>query len=220
RSSRSFDLLPHPRPEWSGIARGCSHPDRDQRRDALHDHERLAGQLRQAGIAGLESPDLGWCDGDIARFGLPERIALLVPGSSGPRLAKRWPAAQYGALARSLADDGIASVVLGTAAEAPLAKEIARVAQAAIDLTGRTGFGDLASLARAALLAVGNDTGPMHLIAVAGCPSLVLFSDTSDPALCAPRGDRVAILRRPSLDALDLAPVREAALGLLSPALV
>ena len=220
RSSRYFDLLPHPRPEWSGIARGCSHPDRDKRRDALHDHERLAGQLRQAGITGVEPPDLGWCAGDIARFGLPDRIALLVPGSSGHRVAKRWPAARYGALARALADDGIAPIVLGASAEAPLAGEIARIVPAAIDLTGHTGFGDLASLARRARVAIGNDTGPMHLIAACACPSLVLFSDDSDPALCAPRGDRVAILRRPSLDALDLAPVRQAALELLSPALV
>ena len=37
-------------------------------------------------------------------------------------------------------------------------------------------------------IAIGNDTGPMHLIAAAGCPSVVLFSRDSDPALCAPRG--------------------------------
>jgi len=218
RSSRYFSLFPRPRPEWSGIAPGCSHSDRDPRRNFLHDHERLAGQLRQAGIADVPAPKLDWCGGDITRFGLPDRVALLVPGSSAHRVAKRWPAARYGGLARELSAHGITSVVLGAAAEAPLAAEIARAAPA-VDLTGQTGFGDLASLARAALLAVGNDTGPMHLIAAAGCPSLVLFSDDSDPALCAPRGPRVAILRRKSLDELDLAPVREAALGLLSPAL-
>ncbi|MEO9189681.1 MAG: glycosyltransferase family 9 protein [Acetobacteraceae bacterium] len=218
RSGRYFSLLPRPRPEWSGIAHGCSHPDRDPRRNVLHDHERLVGQLWQVGIADMAPPDLGWCAGDIARFGLPDRIALLVPGSSAHRVAKRWPAARYGALALALSAEGITPVVLGAAAEAPLAAEIAR-AGPAIDLTGRTGFGDLASLARASLVTIGNDTGPMHLIAAAGCPSLVLFSDDSDPALCAPRGPRVVILRRKSLDELDLASVRGAALGLLSPAL-
>ncbi len=164
-------------------------------------------------------PDLRWCTGDIARFGLPDRIALLVPGSSAHRPAKRWPAARYGALAGALAGAGIAPVVLGTAAEAPLAAEIALAAPAAINLIGRTGFGDLASLARVAHVAVGNDTGPMHLIAAAGCPSVVLFSADSDPALCAPRGPHVIVLRRPSLDTLELGPVRDAALHLLAPAL-
>jgi ADP-heptose:LPS heptosyltransferase len=219
RSNRYFQLLPRTaRPEWSGIARGCSHPDRDPTRDLMHDADRQAGQLRQAGIGAVPPADLAWCAGDIARFGLPDRFALLVPGSSPHRPAKRWAAERYGRLARALADEGLAPVVAGSTAEAPLAAEIARAAPVT-DLTGRTGFGDLASLARAAQVAVGNDTGPMHLIAAAGCPSVVLFSRASDPALCAPRGARVFVLRRPSLESLDFAAVRDAALELVTPAL-
>ncbi len=45
-----------------------------------------------------------------------------------------------------------------------------------------------------AALAVGNDTGPLHLAAAGGAPTIVLFSKASDPALSAPRG-RVAILQ-------------------------
>lgn len=218
RSSHYFRLLGRPRPEWSGIAPGCSHPDLDPARDTLHDQERLRRQLRQTGIADVPLPDLGWCRGDIARFGLREPFALLVPGSSAHRPAKRWPASRYGELARDLARAGMTPVVLGTAAEAPLAVEIVRLSSA-VDLTGATGFGDLASLARCARLAVGNDTGPMHLIAAGGCPSLVLFSADSDPALCAPRGERVAVLREPSLDAVPATRVRDAALRLLAPVL-
>ena len=53
---------------------------------------------------------------------------------------------------------------------------------------------------------MGNDTGPMHLVAAMGTPSLVLFSDDSDPALCAPRGpsgeETVRVLRVADLRAL------------------
>ena len=80
--------------------------------------------------------------------------------------------------------------------------------QAAVarDLTGQTSFGDLADLGRAAVMAIGNDTGPMHLLAAAGCPSLVLFSRDSDPsAACrAPhRRPRVRVLRRDDLATLS-----------------
>ena len=55
--------------------------------------------------------------------------------------------------------------------------------------------------------AIGNDTGPMHLIAAAGIPAVVLFSAASDPALCAPRGPTggatVTVLRAPALGDLD-----------------
>ncbi len=63
-------------------------------------------------------------------------------------------------------------MVIGTCGEKALAAAI----PSAIDLTGQTNFGDLADLARMARFAVGNDTGPMHLIATAGCPSITLFS--------------------------------------------
>jgi len=98
---------------------------------------------------------------------------------------------------------GLTPVVVGSAAEGAIARGI----PAAIDLTGQTSFGDLADLGRAARFAVGNDTGPMHLLATAGCPSLVLFSHDSDPALCAPRGPDARVLRRPDLASLEVAAV-------------
>ena len=61
-----------------------------------------------------------------------------------------------------------------------------------------------ATLARMAAGAVGNDTGPMHVIAAAGCPAVVLFSAKSDPALVKPRGPAVTTLRRDDLADLPL----------------
>jgi ADP-heptose:LPS heptosyltransferase len=211
RSSRYFQLLPRGRrPDWSGIASGCAFPDRDPQRDLLHDIDRQFGQLRQAGITEREPADLSWSRGDIGQFALPGRFALLAPGSAPHRLAKRWPIGQYSALATMLAARGVTPVVIGTAPEKPLAEAIRDAVPGAVDLTGRTDFAQLASLARAAQVAIGNDTGPMHLIATAGCPSVVLFSRDSDPALCAPRGRSVSVLRRPDLGQLDAGTVMQA----------
>jgi ADP-heptose:LPS heptosyltransferase len=207
RSSHYFRLFPRgAKPEWSGIAPGCSHPDSDPNRDHLHDIERQAGQLRDAGIADIPPLDLSWCRGDIARLGPPAAFVALVPGSAPHRPVKRWPAARYQALARALREHGLTPVVLGSAGEATLAREI----PAAIDLTGRTSFGDLADLGRAACFAVGNDTGPMHLLAAAGCREVVLFSADSDPARCAPRGPEdgmIRVLRRDNLADLEVETV-------------
>jgi ADP-heptose:LPS heptosyltransferase len=205
RSSWYFRLFPvSARPEWSGIAPGCSFPDSDRDRDHMHDIDRLQGQLRQAGITDFPPADLSWSHGDLARFALPRRIALLVPGSSAHRPMKRWPGAHYRRLAIALGQRGLAPVVVGT--ERDLGAAIAS-STGAIDLTGKTSFGDLADLGRVAEFAVGNDTGPMHLLAVAGCAALVLFSQDSDPARCAPRGRDVRVLRRADLADLTLSEV-------------
>jgi ADP-heptose:LPS heptosyltransferase len=201
RSGRYFQLLPRRgRPAWSGIARGCALPDRDPDRSRTHDIDRQFGQLRQAGIARREPVDLSWSHADIGAFALPERFALLAPGSSPHRLTKRWPIERYRELASLLE---LPPAVIGSVAERPLARAI----PGAIDLTGRTDLAQLTNLARAATVAIGNDTGPMHLIAAAGCPSVVLFSRDSDPALCAPRGAAVSVLRRPDLAGLEAATV-------------
>jgi ADP-heptose:LPS heptosyltransferase len=212
RSSRYFQLIPHTsRPAWSGIAYGCALPDRDPNRNRMHDIDRQYGQLGQAGITGREPVDLSWSHADIAPFGLPQHFALLVPGSSAHRPKKRWPIQRYTELAAMLASCGLTTVVVGTAPERPLADAI----PGAIDLTGRTNFSELTSVARAARVAVGNDTGPMHLFAAVGCPSVVLFSCESDPALCAPRGPTVRVLRRPQLAGLDAATVMAAAAAIV-----
>ena len=44
----------------------------------------------------------------------------------------------------------------------------------------------------------------MHLAATAGCPSVVLFSHASDPALTAPRGTKVIVVRRHDLAELSV----------------
>lgn len=200
RSGWYYRLMgPGARPEWSGIARGCSHPHANVRRDFMHTIERQAEQLAMAGIDAVPAADFAWVAADIARFDLPDRYALLVPGGATHRPAKRWPVPAYVALARDLAEQGVTPVVLGGRDEARLAAAITAECPGARDLTRRTSLADIAVLARGAAGAVGNDTGPMHLIAAAGCPSLVLFSAASDPALTAPRGAAVAVLRRDRL---------------------
>jgi ADP-heptose:LPS heptosyltransferase len=162
-----------------------------------------------AGIAEVAAPDLTWAEADVGKFGLAGRYALLVPGGARHRPAKRWPAERYADLARRLARQGITPVLIGTKAEGGVLRAIVQACPEARSLLGQTTFLDIAVLARGAVAAVGNDTGPMHLTAVAGCPSVILYSAESDPALCAPRGPRVVVLRRPSLDGLAPADVEK-----------
>jgi len=204
-------LFPRPRPEWSGVANGCSHPDRNPERQQLHSIERQQAQLAQAGIGSVPAPSLDWVQVDVGAFGLPRDYALLVPGGAAHRPEKRWPVERYAALGRALAAHGLTPVVVGGAGEAELGAAVTAAVPGTRDLTGRTGLAELTVIARGARLAVGNDTGPMHLAAVAGAPSVVLFGPASDPARAAPRGPAVTVLRRAPLAALGCAEVLRAA---------
>jgi ADP-heptose:LPS heptosyltransferase len=211
RSSRYFRLAG--RIPWSGIAAGCSHPHANPRRDFMHTRERQREQLEMAGIGAFPLPDLSWLTAGSEGFDLPSRYAVLVPGAAPHRPAKRWPAARFASLARELAGGGLRSIVLGAKTEGPAAGLIAGSCPEAIDLTGRTAMTDIAGIAARAQVAIGNDTGPMHLAAAVGCPSVVLFSAESDPALTSPRypdGGWPTVLRADKLAGLPVARVAAA----------
>ena len=203
RSSTYYRLAG--RPEWSGIARGASLPHANPDRDRMHTRERQREQLEMAGIGAFPQPDLSW----LAAAPAPDisaPFALLAPGAAPHRTAKRWPAERFGHLARQLHRRGLLPVVIGTANETDLAKTILADTPG-LDLTGRTDLPALGALAARAALAVGNDTGPMHLAAAMGAPSLVLFSAESDPALTAPRtpdGGWAIVLREANLADLSV----------------
>lgn len=213
RSGFYFRLLgPGKRPEWSGIARGCSHPHANPGRDLMHIVDSQAEQLRMAGIAETPPSDVSWLKADISRYRLAAPYVLMVVGGSPHRTEKIWPAERFGELACELAARGHTPVILGTAPERPMADRIRSICPAARDLTGDTSIAELAQLARGAAAAIGGVTGPMHLIAAAGAPSVVMFSRVSNPAQCGPRGRKVVYLRKDRLADLPVGEV-SAALG-------
>jgi ADP-heptose:LPS heptosyltransferase len=228
-SNRIFQSLrPNP-PAWSGIALGCSLPHRNPLRNSMHTLERQADQLMYAGIwpdaptapGAAPGPDLSWIwrnlpsERPVPGAVKPRPYAMLVPGGSAHRPEKRWPVEKYGELARILYSKGLDIVIIGGPQETPLAHMIQRDVPRARDLTGRTDFARIAILGAKAALAIGNDTGPLHLAAAAGAPTVVLFSGASDPSLSAPRGT-VAVLQAQRLSDLAVASVAQAAAALRS----
>ncbi len=202
--TRLYFRLFSPKPEWVGTAKGASHYFDPPERTAGHAFDGHVMTLRHAGIADVTIDDLGWVTGDAARFALPEPFVLLVPGCAPSRPQKRWPPAHYGVLARHLYSWGYTPVILGTAAERDEAQTITAACPQTVDLTGRTDLFDIIRLGRAAAAVIGNDTGPMHLIAPTGCPSWVLFSRYSDPVRHRPRGPHVQTIQNNEL--AELAP--------------
>lgn len=196
------------KPEWVGIAKGASHRNTSPERTASLAFYGHVQTLGLAGIHNINIDNLSWLGTD-QNFELPESYALLVPGSAPSRPEKRWPAANYAALAQQLIAQNITPVILGTNAEADVANAIEKDANGTINLAGKTGLYDIPVLARRAKLCVGNDTGPMHMIAPTGCPSVVLFSGDSQPHRHAPLGPQVITVQQQNIDDIRPAEIME-----------
>ena len=197
------------KPEWVGIAKGASHQNRDYCKKTQHGFDRHVRALTLAGITDVSLDHLDWMKGELSRFSLQRPFVLLVPGCAPSRPEKRWPSSHFARLAQMVAGLGFQPVVIGTGSEVQIAAEMVEQCPQVLDLTSQTSFAQIAALGREAAGAIGNDTGPMHLIGATGCPSLVLFSARSDPVLHAPKGDNVQVLRRDPLGILKPEEVLE-----------
>lgn len=143
----------------------------------------LSPELSEAGARALTSA--GW-DGRTP-------LVAMAPGTAYGT-ARRWPAPSFAGLARSLADDGIRSVLVGSQADAPIGQEIEASAGGApmLNLMG-TDLPTLAATLSSCRALVSNDSGAMHLGAALGVSVTAVFGPT-DERLTGPRGDRHTVL--------------------------
>ena len=106
-----------------------------------------------------------------------DRLIAINPGAG--RADKRWPVAHFRALADRLAQEPDARILLLWGPdEVHMARQIRDGLQARAILAPPTDLHELGGLLRRASLMVASDTGPLHLAAALGTPSLGLYGPT------------------------------------------
>jgi len=116
---------------------------------------------------------------------------VLLPGAG--RADKVLPVSVLARAASHLAARGIVPVVGWGPGERERADEVVRVAAQPTRLAPPTDIRQLAGLLAAAAVVVGADTGPVHLAASLGAPTVAVHLATS-PERNGPRGARVAVV--------------------------
>jgi heptosyltransferase-2 len=125
-----------------------------------------------------------------------EPVVALCPGSINSR-AKRWPAEAYATLADRLIDSRRQVLLIGSADEADVTRAVTRRMQRQpVVLTGKTSLDQITAVLSLVDLVVTNDTGPAHIAAALGRPTLVIFGPTN-PLTTRPFAPAAEILRHP-----------------------
>lgn len=126
---------------------------------------------------------LAWADACLAAAGEAPAGGHVAFQLGASETRRQWPAERFAALGDRLWSEArIRPVLLGSAAEAPLAEAYGRAARHPfVNAVGATDIPKLAALLRRSRLLVTNDTGTMHLAAGLGVPSLAFFFATAQP---------------------------------------
>lgn len=133
-----------------------------------------------------------------ARHIFDRPVAIVHPGAGN--ITKQWPEAHVAALIDLLIErSGVSVLMVGGKDEAETATAIMdavarpdRVASVAGDLPLR----DLPRLLAMGALFIGNDSGPKHIAAGMGVPTIGVHSGVIDPGEWAPMGERTVAMHR------------------------
>ncbi len=200
------------RRKW-GILLNRAIPDTKHLR-SLHETEynlELAGLLGiQASRAAFTLPERAEARGQVLQLlrseGVPEdaQPVAIHPWTSNP--AKGWPLESFTEAARRLAGEGRTVLLIGDGVDpAPLLQMPA----GAFNLCNKTSLRMLAELLRLCSLLVTNDSGPAHVAAAVGTPTVVVAPREHGRQMqrWKPQGDSHRVLLSPTPDEL-LAAVR------------
>ncbi|MFN3476047.1 MAG: lipopolysaccharide heptosyltransferase I [Candidatus Methylomirabilales bacterium] len=131
-----------------------------------------------------------------------DRLAVLIPATRRP--TKQWPPSRYRELANRLTKKaGVRVLLLSGPGEEELLQVVAQGLDSRLIPVTATSIPELVAFLRRAHLAVGNDTGPLHLAAALGVPTIGLYGPTR-PEWNGPYGPRVLALRSPTERIEDL----------------
>ncbi len=177
--------------------------------EGRHITDHLLEPLRQLGLPiadplprfGLEPAERAYAQGYWGERRLKSPLVLIHPGSGGRR--KCWPLGHFLELARLCGQEGLEVLLLHGPAETDLAAQILAHPFGRGLACSPPGLLELAGLLESAALFVGNDSGPGHLAAALGTPTLVLFGPT-DPGIWRPPHPWARVLRAPEGRLADL----------------
>lgn len=123
-------------------------------------------------------------DGDWAAHWLVEQgvgdqpVAAIHPGTGGQ--AKLWLGQRWAAVADALHGRGMRVLLTGGPGEAALVEQIAMtMQQTPATLVGAASVGQLAAVYERCAMVLGVDSGPLHLAASVGTPTVVLFGPSA-----------------------------------------
>jgi lipopolysaccharide heptosyltransferase II len=182
-------------PERIGWAEECRLPLLTRPRFRMRRHSRMVDRTCWLAIADERDMPARWPEpqlrvpaalaGEFADLAHEVRgmapVVAISPGSSNP--IKNWPVENFAAVARHCIEAGCAVSIVGSTEHRPLAAAIMQSVPARDYLT--QSLRRLALTIAAADVFVGNDSGPLHIAAAFGKPSVGIFG-SSDATINAP----------------------------------
>ncbi len=148
-------------------------------------------ELIHIGVNGTKWLESFLSENNLTRQG----YSVFHPGASWK--FRRWPIENFESIGDFLSRNyALKTVIIGTKEEYDLGERlVASNKEAYINVIGKISLSEIFALFSAARLVVCNDSGPMHIAATIGVPTVALLGP-NDPSRFGPRGEHVIALHK------------------------
>ncbi|KPK42638.1 MAG: hypothetical protein AMJ78_01835 [Omnitrophica WOR_2 bacterium SM23_29] len=154
---------------------------------------------------------------DIFKFNAINEDDLLVavhPATSNPD--KMWPSDRFAQISDDLINEfGVRVILIGGKEEARVTNEVkTKMKNSVLDLTGALSIKGLGLILKRCLFLISNDTGPVHISAAVGTPTVVLFGEErpgGSSKRWGPYGEGHSVISKPKVRDITIEEVYEVA---------
>ncbi len=171
----------------------------------IHETTRNLDVLQKAGIPtpiqttifSVAAEDEKWASDFLEALQIDKERPLIAIHPGSPIPIKRWMPERYAELADWLIARKRAQILfVGVEDEIPIITDIQGLMRAETNnVAGKTNLTQLASILQTCSVFIGNDSGPMHLAAAVGIPTIGLYGP-GDPTRFGPVGTMCETIRR------------------------
>ncbi len=153
-------------------------------------------------VFNYDETDLNFAKVMLKKMGLGEGRPVIAVHAGSRVPSRQWPREYYALLVQRLVREHDARVVLvGGTETMAVSREIvpAGLEEKVVDLTGLLNLRELGSVVSQCALLVSNDSGPMHIAAAVGTPTVAIFGRKRPglgPECWGPLGQRDVILQK------------------------
>jgi ADP-heptose:LPS heptosyltransferase len=168
------------------ITAGSATPDAprlDRTLPYIYWQHEIARLLEVVGLVGARpvtlEPRLALTQADMVEsYGVvpetPDPLVVMHPGVGDTW--RQWPPEKFAAVGDALVPCGARVLLTGAGFEAPITQAVAaRMDCLAEDLSGKLSIGGLAALLSRCRVVVSNDSGPLHIAAAVGAPTVGIY---------------------------------------------
>jgi heptosyltransferase-2 len=170
-----------------------------------HEVEYYLDLMKHFGITGsctqphlfINSEEENRASATLAEYGIqPNDFVLGINPGASYGSAKRWYPDRFAQVARRLADEWSAKIVIfGGPGETAIAADIeSRLEGAAVNVAGKTVMRELMALIKRCNFFITNDSGPMHIAAAFDVPLVAIFGST-DHTGTSPYSSKAVVVR-------------------------